>query len=128
MRLHDFNSDITGMELPGQFTFPFHYTPHPLCRLAASEVQQYVASRDDWTRELAQGKMLGVLVVQAPSCDRPQFLAAFSGNLAGSNDHPYFVPAVYDLLAPDGEFKRVVGAWRNMWLSVDSKGLVITVK
>lgn len=105
-RLHDFTCDIEGMELPRQFTFPFHYTPHPLCVAAARQVQQYVASREEWADELARGKMLGVLVVMAPGAARPQFLAAFSGNLAGSNDIPYFVPAVYDLLTPDGEFKR----------------------
>ncbi len=33
------------------------------------------------------------------------FLAAFSGNLAGSVRHDYFVPPVYDLLDPQGEFK-----------------------
>lgn len=29
----------------------------------------------------------------------------FSGNLAGKNLHPYFVPPVYDLLQPQGFFK-----------------------
>lgn len=106
MRLHDFDIDTTGMELPRQFTFPFHYTPHPLCVAASRQVQQYVASRHDWAKELNKGKMLGVLVVKASPESKPQFLAAFSGNLAGSNDHPYFVPAVYDLLAPNGEFKQ----------------------
>lgn len=106
MRLHDFDIDITGMELPQQFTFPFHYTPHPLCVVASRQVQQYVSSRLDWAEELDKGKMLGVMVVMAPDATQPQFLAAFSGNLAGSNDHAYFVPAVYDLLNPDGEFKQ----------------------
>lgn len=106
VRLHDFELDITGVELPQQFTFPFHYTPHPLCRMAAKQVQQYIASHNEWASELSKGKMLGVLVVQSHENEQPQFLAAFSGNLAGSNDHPYFVPAVYDLLAPNGEFKQ----------------------
>lgn len=105
-RLHDFDTSTTGVELPRQFTFPFHYTPHPLCVMAVRQVQRYVASRSDWASEMDQGKMLGVLVVMAPGADAPQFLAAFSGNLAGSNDHPYFVPAVYDLLNPHGEFKQ----------------------
>ena len=34
------------------------------------------------------------------------FLAAFSGLLAGCNEHDFFVPAVFDFLAPDGYFKR----------------------
>ncbi len=106
MRLHDFGPEIDGVELPGQFTFPFHYTPHALCREAARLVQQHVATQPLWLAELGQGKMLGVLVVMAPDARRPQFLAAFSGNLCGSNDIPYFVPAVYDLLNPSGEFKQ----------------------
>lgn len=105
-RLHDFECNIEGMELPMQFTFPFHYTPHPLCVAAARQVQQYVASREEWADELSRGKMLGVMVVKATHCSQPQFIAAFSGNLNGSNDLPYFVPAVYDLLNPDGEFKQ----------------------
>lgn len=48
--------------------------------------------------------MFGVLIVQQAdrSCG---YLAAFSGNLAGSNLHPFFVPPVYDLLQPDGFFR-----------------------
>ena len=47
-----------------------------------------------------------MLVVKRQTPESIGFLAAFSGNLAGSNNHPYFVPPVYDLLAPDGYFKR----------------------
>ena len=101
--LHHFSSDIKSIEPPRLFTYPFHYTPHPLCIAAADEVQQYLLSRTDWHQELAQGKMFGVLVVEHQ--DTIGFLAAFSGNLAGRNDHPYFVPAVYDMLQPDEFFK-----------------------
>ena len=34
------------------------------------------------------------------------YLAAFSGNLAGKNVHPFFVPPIYDLLQPDGFFRQ----------------------
>lgn len=102
--LHPFSSDIGGVELPELFTYPFHYTPHPLCVMAAGEVQQYLLSRKEWHAELKQGKMFGVLVVEHQG--EVGFLAAFSGNLAGSNSHPYFVPAVYDMLQPDDFFKR----------------------
>lgn len=105
-RLHDFEDNVKGMELPAQFTFPFHYRPHPLCVQAAAQVQRHVASRSEWHDELSRGKMLGVMVVMAPGATLPQFIAAFSGNLAGSNDLPYFVPPVYDLLNPSGEFKQ----------------------
>lgn len=101
---HRFSHDITGIALPTQFTYPFHYTPHPLCVMAAGEVQQYIASRTEWHEELGEGKMFGVLVVKR--ADEVGFLAAFSGNLAGRNNHEYFVPAVYDMLQPDDFFKR----------------------
>lgn len=101
---HHFTTSITGIPLPEKFTYPFCYTPHPLCLLAAQEVQQYLHSRTEWQEELAQGKMFGVLVVQTATGDIG-YLAAFSGILAGKNLHPYFVPPVYDLLQPDGFFK-----------------------
>ena len=73
--------------------------------MAADEVQAYLRSREEWQDEIAAGKMFGVLVVQQRSGD-VGFLAAFSGNLAGRNDHEYFVPAVYDMLQPDDFFRR----------------------
>lgn len=102
--LHHFLSNIEGIELPKLFTYPFHYTPHPLCRLAAEQVQRYIATREEWHAELMEGKMFGVLVVEAD--EKIGFLAAFSGNLAGRNDHEYFVPAVYDMLRPDDFFRQ----------------------
>lgn len=73
--------------------------------MAADEVQAYLRSRGEWQDEIAAGKMFGVLVVQERSGE-VGFLAAFSGNLAGRNDHEYFVPAVYDMLQPDDFFRR----------------------
>lgn len=103
-KFHTFQSPTDGIELPEAFTNPFHYTPHPLCLLATKEVQAYLETRDDWQEELEKGKMFGVLVVRKPT-EEIGFLAAFSGNLAHSNNHDYFVPPVYDLLRPDGFFK-----------------------
>ncbi len=103
--LHTFTHTINGLGLPKEFTYPFHYTPHPLCVCAAEEVQHYLQSRSDWHEELQQGKMFGVLVVRTTD-GTIGFLAAFSGNLAGSNHHDYFVPPIYDLLNPDGYFKE----------------------
>lgn len=73
--------------------------------MAADEVKAYLRSRGEWQDEIAAGKMFGVLVVQERSGE-VGFLAAFSGNLAGRNDHEYFVPAVYDMLQPDDFFRR----------------------
>ena len=103
--IHSFPIATNNLPLPQLFTYPFHYTPHPLCVKAAEEVQQYLQTRTDWHEELQQGKMFGVLVVKNPTGE-VGYLAAFSGNLAGSNHHDYFVPPVYDLLNPDGYFKE----------------------
>lgn len=102
--IHSFHTPTDGIALPKAFTFPFHYTPHPLTRLAADEVRQYLLTRNDWQKELRQGKMFGVLVIKDTE-GKLGYLAAFSGNLAGSNHHAFFVPPVYDLLQPDGFFR-----------------------
>ena len=102
--LHHFHTPVADISLPERFTFPFCYTPHPLCVAAAKEVQDYLALQDAWKEELAQGKMFGVLVVKTQE-GKVGYLAAFSGILAGKNMHPFFVPPVYDLLQPQGFFK-----------------------
>ena len=35
---HSFQTSIAGIELPRLFTYPFHYTPHPLCVMAAYSI------------------------------------------------------------------------------------------
>ena len=102
--LHRFTTPITDIPLPERFTYPFCYTPHPLCILAAKEVQSYLTRQTTWKDELRQGKMFGVLIVQTEHGEIG-YLAAFSGILAGKNLHPFFVPPVYDLLQPQGFFK-----------------------
>ena len=102
--LHHFVQPISGISLPQKFTFPFHYTPHPLCVIASKEVQTYLSAQKHWNEELQKGKMFGVLIVRTPNGELG-YLAAFSGNLAGKNQHPYFVPPIYDLLQPNGFFK-----------------------
>ena len=101
---HSFQTSIAGIELLRLFTYPFHYTPHPLCVMAAGEVQAYINKQTRWKEELDKGKMFGVLIVRT-SNGQTGYLAAFSGNLCGSNSHSFFVPPVYDLLKPDGFFK-----------------------
>lgn len=104
--LHTFKQPITGIPIPEKFTYPFHYEPHPLARLAAAQLQEHIQEQG-WFLEggpqATLGKMFGVLVVQ----DRDNnlgFLAAFSGKLANSNHHEGFVPPLYDMLDPQGFF------------------------
>lgn len=97
---HPLYSDLPR---PEHFTYPFCYEPHPLCLLAASEVQQYIANIDCWKEEISKGKMFGVLIVERDGC--LGYLAAYSGQLGGRNNWGFFVPAIYDMLQPDGYFK-----------------------
>lgn len=107
--LHPLDSHL---EPPQRFTYPFCYEPHPLCQLAAKEVQAYIATHPEIREDADQGKMFGVLVVEQDILGSPRnprksyaFLAAYSGLLAGRNDWEYFVPPVYDAQQPDGHFK-----------------------
>ncbi len=102
MAFHELHTDIPK---PTKFTFPFYYQPHALCRLAAQEVQDYLATAAEWHDELSRGKMFGVLVVKTKG-GKLGYVAAYSGLLAGRNDHPFFVPPVFDSQSPDGHFKR----------------------
>ena len=98
--LHSLNTDI---QAPERFTYPFCYEPHPLCVMAAKEVQAYIGSHMEIREDADNGKMFGVLVVEYEGGQA--YLAAYSGLLAGRNDWDYFVPPVYDAQQPDGHFK-----------------------
>lgn len=110
--VHHLNTDI---QPPHQFTFPFCYEPHPLCRLAAAEVEHHIVESGVWQGETSCGKMFGVLVVSEKRRAKSEesdgsegalgFIAAYSGLLAGRNDWAYFVPPVFDAQQPDGHFK-----------------------
>lgn len=99
---HPIQSDIPS---PSQFTFPHCYTPHPLCVLAAEEVKAYLSSRPEWQDEISHGKMFGVLVCEYQQGERG-FLAAFSGTLDRKTQHEFFVPPIFDLMAPGSYFKK----------------------
>jgi tRNA pseudouridine32 synthase/23S rRNA pseudouridine746 synthase len=109
---HQFKQDISAIELPTRFTFPFCYEPHPLAVTAAQELQYYIETQDDWTHNfgldaavegLAIGKMFGVLVVKN-QYNELGYLAAVSGKLAGSNKHRHFVPPIFDMLEESSFF------------------------
>ncbi len=103
-KIHRFHCDVSGIEPPAQFTYPMHYVPHELCKIAAHEVMDYALNQKQWRDELMAGKMLGVLVVKDLD-NSLGYLAAYSGNLAHTGEHPYFVPHIYNLLEPQGLFR-----------------------
>ena len=100
-RFHPLHSDLPN---PAKFTNPFNYEPHPLCLAAAAEVQARIAADDLLRADADRGKMFGVLVAETAD-GRRGYLAAYSGLLAGRNDHAFFVPPVFDAMRPDGYFK-----------------------
>ncbi|WP_076408271.1 RluA family pseudouridine synthase [Shewanella sp. UCD-KL12] len=121
-----FKAPTSEFTLPERFTFPFYYEPHPLCLLAASELQQHLQTQNEWQHDFglceakglglheandltldagatgALGKMFGVLLVKN-SRGELGYLSAFSGKLADQNLLPHFVPPVFDMLA-EGSF------------------------
>ncbi|OUR61067.1 RNA pseudouridine synthase [Colwellia sp. 39_35_sub15_T18] len=106
-----FKQSIADYDLPKRFTFPFCYEPHPLCLLAAHELQQQLQQQlshhQKLSAEFAQtGKMFGVLLVATEQGDIG-YLAAFSGKLFAdtpadtlvNKNSINFVPAVVDIEA-----------------------------
>ena len=114
MSFTPFLSDVSTIELPEHFTYPFYYSPHPLSLVACRELQNYLKNQTDFShnfgfdendKSLQIGKMFGVLVVKNLAGELG-YLAAFSGKLADENHHKRFVPPVFDLLE-NGNFFRV---------------------
>jgi len=103
-----FQASIDSYTLPERFTFPFYYQAHPLCLLAAKELQEHLKTQTEWQHNFGLGddpeniigKMFGVLVVQNEQNDIG-YLAAFSGKLANKNHLKKLVPPVFDLLQND---------------------------
>ena len=102
-KLHRFQERVVAEQLPERFTNPFWYVPHGLVRRAAEMVMAKVSADETLNAALMLGKMLGVMVV-ADCAGEVGFLAAYSGNVLGSNSLSYFVGPVFDMLQPDGEF------------------------
>lgn len=103
-----FKHNIEDYALPERFTFPFCYEPHPLCLLAAQELQLELQNYKPLPLELEQtGKMFGVLLVENTQGE-VGYLSAFSGKLnSHENSHQKtinFVPPVFDVDAQTNFF------------------------
>ncbi|MBD1431493.1 RluA family pseudouridine synthase [Sphingobacterium sp. DN00404] len=108
---HHFQSDIAGIPKPEAFTFPFCYEADALSKIAVIELQKYLEEQQDFVHNFglqnregfALGKMFGVLVVESEN-GQLGYLAACSGKLAGTNQHTYFVPPIFDMLTKESFF------------------------
>lgn len=85
------------------------YSLDDRCLPAIEQVKAYYMSVPEWKKDVAEGKMFGVLVYEgsanplpfpsalAPIPEGLAFLAAFSGTLDGKTCQPGFVPPVFDI-------------------------------
>ncbi|MCG1034852.1 RluA family pseudouridine synthase [Polaribacter sargassicola] len=101
----NFKTDISEIELPEKFTFPFYYQPHILAEIASKELQKYLKNQTDFSHNFgllkddeksAIGKMFGVLVVKNQQ-NKTGYLAAFSGKLSDNSLPKKFVPPVFNM-------------------------------
>ena len=104
-----FTAEITSDSLPQKLNSPFGHTFSPICALAVEKLQKYLTEQTDWRHNFGLdkamtgeiiGKMFGVLVVKTEQ-NELGYLAAFSGKLAGRNQHLKFVPPIFDSLQED---------------------------
>ncbi|MDA0146375.1 pseudouridine synthase [Vibrio sp. RW] len=96
--LHLANTNV-DLALPTRFTFPYYYTPHPVCELAMLQLQQSLI--DNGVNETSQGNLYAVLLVQNPTTQELGYLSAFSGLqldpiLASQLKSIDFVPPAFD--------------------------------
>ncbi|WP_205943178.1 hypothetical protein [Pedobacter cryotolerans] len=105
-----FKKEFDVSLVPNKFSLIENTKPHPLCVIAAEELQNHILTQKEWQHNFGLdnesagmiiGKMFGVLVVQNQQ-NEIGYLAAFSGKLAGANQHDKFVPPVFDLLTENG--------------------------
>jgi tRNA pseudouridine32 synthase/23S rRNA pseudouridine746 synthase len=103
-------SNIDQFEIPKKLQFPHFYYPHPIAIHASNLLKNdipklipnYKFGVDD---DESVGKMFGVLVVENQSKEIG-YIQAFSGGIPNSKDIVGFVPAVFDLMQNDGDYKK----------------------
>lgn len=106
-----FKKNVKDITLPKLFTYPFYYTPHPLCIEAIEEVKCLI-EKTDWKHNFGLkskstippiGKMFGVLIVQKKSGELG-YLAGYSGKIGQCATVTPFVPPVYNRLEENSYF------------------------
>ena len=111
LHFQHFKEDISGIQVPDKFTFPFYYEPHPLTIVASKELQEYLEKQTDFEHEFglkgaklknAIGKMFGILVVKKTD-NSLGYLAAYSGKLADNSFPDKFVPPIFNMRS-EGSF------------------------
>lgn len=101
-QLHPLPRKARAILSPKQFTYPFCYRPHKMCRLVANEVVDYCYNTPEMVP--TEGKMFGILIVEYKG--ERYYLRAFSGIYNGSYHHKGFVPPIVDLQNPKGHFRQ----------------------
>lgn len=105
-----FDESAAVNTLASGLTFSLDHATHPLCLLAADQLQQHLQQQQEWKHNFGLtsggegaviGKMFGVLIVRTKQGEIG-YLSAFSGKLAGGNHHAKFVPPIFDGLLPGG--------------------------
>ncbi len=118
-----FSSNIDGLAIPQQFTFPFYYQPDQLAVIACNELQAKLNNNKQWLQVCGidkgntnnagtvnrsgknTGKMFGVLVVQNAQ-QQLGYLSAYSGQFEGAPETITFVPAVSAMQLRDELFLK----------------------
>lgn len=104
-----FEAEIATDSLPQKLNSPFGNDLSAIGLLAVEQLQEYLIKQTDWVHNFGLdktmtgeiiGKMFGVLVVKTEA-NEVGYLAAFSGKLAGRNQHLKFVPPIFDSLQKD---------------------------
>lgn len=121
-----FNTAISNLQIPERFSLMHHGKPHPLCLIAAKQLQEHLDTQKDWEHNFGLidgkpgqviGKMFGVMVVQSHR-NEMGYLAAFSGKLAGGNHHAKFVPPVFDSLTENNFLNKGMAELNRMNLEI----------
>ncbi|MDL5027268.1 pseudouridine synthase [Vibrio sp. TMPB1044] len=121
--LHLANTNV-DLALPTRFTFPYYYTPHPVCELAMLQLQQSLVEYG--INETSQGNLYAVLLVQNPTTQELGYLSAFSGlqldpALVSQLNNIHFVPPAFD--SKQFQSQNSANLARQMQLANDIKKL-----